>query len=180
MEVELALLPLLSRQVEVRRLLLVEPDILLETDAEGRPNWWFGKATPSSAAPPNATRRRIPPAETAQAAGRRLNLSVGRVAIKAGRVTWRDGRTGASRTLGIPGLEVTADGDRGPVRGKRQPDARRRPGRGGGRERPAARSDRSDPRHPLADRAGVAAADATATLEGSIDRPKERRGWKAT
>ena len=35
-EVELALLPLLRQRVEVRRLRLVEPDILLETDAAGR------------------------------------------------------------------------------------------------------------------------------------------------
>ena len=39
-----ALLPLLSRRVEVHRLVLQSPDILLETDAEGRPNWAFAPA----------------------------------------------------------------------------------------------------------------------------------------
>src|ERR687894_1797053 len=40
-EAQFALLPLLSRRLELRRLVLREPDILLETDAEGRPNWAF-------------------------------------------------------------------------------------------------------------------------------------------
>src|SRR6478609_11561500 len=68
-ELELALLPLLSRQVEVRRLLLVAPDILLETDAEGRPNWLFGKVAPADAppAPAPAPAPEVRPAEAAQA-----------------------------------------------------------------------------------------------------------------
>ncbi|TDG17150.1 AsmA family protein, partial [Paracraurococcus ruber] len=58
-EVQLALLPLLSRRVEVARLRLVGPDLLLETDAEGRPNWVL--APPAAPAAP-------PPAEAAPAA----------------------------------------------------------------------------------------------------------------
>jgi AsmA protein len=41
LDVQLALLPLLSKQIEIARLVLVHPDILLETDAQGRPNWQF-------------------------------------------------------------------------------------------------------------------------------------------
>ena len=40
-EARLALLPLLSRRVELRRVLLVQPDLLLERDSSGRPNWRF-------------------------------------------------------------------------------------------------------------------------------------------
>ena len=36
LEAQVALLPLLSRRVEIDRLMLVRPDILLETDAQGR------------------------------------------------------------------------------------------------------------------------------------------------
>ena len=38
-ELEVALLPLLSGDIQVKRLVVVEPDILLETDKEGRGNW---------------------------------------------------------------------------------------------------------------------------------------------
>ena len=39
MELQLALLPLLSSRIEIDRLVLIHPDILLETDAAGQPNW---------------------------------------------------------------------------------------------------------------------------------------------
>lgn len=43
LEVTLALLPLIAGRVEIDRLLLAEADIVLERDAEGRPNWAFGR-----------------------------------------------------------------------------------------------------------------------------------------
>lgn len=51
LEIEVALLPLLTGDVVVRRLVAVEPDILLETDAGGRGNWEFDTAA-EAAAPP--------------------------------------------------------------------------------------------------------------------------------
>lgn len=50
LEVTLALLPLLSRKVEIHSLLLADAEILLERDAEGRGNWQFGSggAAPSA------------------------------------------------------------------------------------------------------------------------------------
>jgi AsmA protein len=51
LEVTLALLPLLSRRVEIDSLLLADADILLERDAAGRGNWVFGQgagAAPSA------------------------------------------------------------------------------------------------------------------------------------
>jgi hypothetical protein len=54
LEVEVALLPLLVGEVVVKRLVAVEPDILLETDAAGQGNWIFETAarepTPSAEA----------------------------------------------------------------------------------------------------------------------------------
>jgi uncharacterized protein involved in outer membrane biogenesis len=72
-DIELALLPLLSKRVELRRLVLVAPDILLETDAQGRPNWQFQPA----AAPP------AQPAQPAQPAvgGAGLSFGIGRISI---------------------------------------------------------------------------------------------------
>ncbi|MFZ4410871.1 MAG: AsmA family protein, partial [Paracraurococcus sp.] len=175
-ELELALLPLLSRQVAVRRLRLVAPDILLETDAEGRPNWVFANAPPDSAAAPPEPR----PAEPAPAAGPRLNLSVALVAIENGTVTWRDGQTGATRSLGIPGLELVAEGDRGPVRGRGSLTLDGTPIALEAETGPLLGLTDPLPGTPWPVRASLAAAGATAVLEGRIDRPKERRGWTAT
>ncbi len=50
-EASVALLPLLRKEVEITRLVLVEPDVLLETDAKGVGNWVF---RPAAAARPGA------------------------------------------------------------------------------------------------------------------------------
>ena len=54
LDLKLALLPLLSHHVEIDRLVLVKPDIILERDAQGQPNWLFtpeaSPATPRSTA----------------------------------------------------------------------------------------------------------------------------------
>ncbi|MGF1632033.1 MAG: AsmA family protein [Kiloniellaceae bacterium] len=52
LEVEVALLPLLLGDVVVKRLVAVEPDILLETDAAGRGNWVFDTAAVGAAPAP--------------------------------------------------------------------------------------------------------------------------------
>ena len=39
MELRLAVLPLISRTIEIKSLVLVNPDIRLETDGQGNPNW---------------------------------------------------------------------------------------------------------------------------------------------
>ena len=48
-EVSFALLPLLRHQFEINRIALDRPDILLETDAAGRPNWIFTRELRTSA-----------------------------------------------------------------------------------------------------------------------------------
>lgn len=63
MEVALAVLPLLRGEIAIERLVLVEPDILLETDAEGRGNWEVAPraaepAAPRPGAPPGSAVRR--------------------------------------------------------------------------------------------------------------------------
>ncbi len=53
LEIEVELLPLLFGEVVVKRLVVVEPDILLETGAEGQGNWVFAEAA-ATAEPPSA------------------------------------------------------------------------------------------------------------------------------
>ncbi len=74
-EAEVALLPLLSRRVEVRRVVLVAPDVLLERDAAGRPNWVFSAAAPEPATAPAAA-----------PAAPRMEVAVGSVEVEAARL----------------------------------------------------------------------------------------------
>ena len=94
-EVQVALLPLLSRRVEIGRVLLVEPDLLLER-VGGRGNWEFGAAAPAPAADtaPSA----------APAAPRRIALDALR--LEGGLLTWRDGAR--AETLEILALDAAA------------------------------------------------------------------------
>ena len=181
-EVELALLPLLSRQVEVKRLVLQAPDILLETDAEGRPNWAFTPAAPPAAGTPATPAPAAAPATAAQEAGRRLGIAVDRIAVTEGRLTWRDGRTGQSRLLEIARLETRADGATGPLDLSGQFALDGTPftleGRTGSLAAltdPAAGSPNVGP-WPL--RLTLEAAGAKLAAEGTIAQPLQARGWR--
>jgi AsmA protein len=99
MEVTLAVLPLIRGEVAIERIVLVEPDILLETDAEGRGNWAFAPraaepAAPAPGAPP--AERQAPP-----------QVAVDLLRIERGTVAFRDGRTGQTVTVAIPRLEAS-------------------------------------------------------------------------
>ena len=101
-EAQVALLPLLSRRVEIRGVTLVEPDILLERDAAGQPNWAF----PRPEAPPSTT-------PAAAQSGPGMRLSVDAIRVRGGRVGWRlaDGTVNVL----IPELAAVAAGPGGPV-----------------------------------------------------------------
>src|SRR5271170_4826584 len=51
LELQLALIPLLSKHVQIEKLVLDQPDILVETNAQGQSNLQFG-ATGTAGAPP--------------------------------------------------------------------------------------------------------------------------------
>ncbi len=102
-EVQLALLPLLHRDFQVRTLSLIEPTIALETDAKGNGNWQFGDApagTPAAAAPAGA------------ATG---GFFVGDVAITNGTLTYRDGESGKLTTVSIESFALTARDAQSPL-----------------------------------------------------------------
>ncbi len=106
LDAKLALIPLLSRRVEIDTLVLVKPDIMLEIDAQGRPNWLF---TPE-------TRPPAPPSTSSGAPdGARTRIGVADVRIENGLLTWRDGRVGRSMVFGIADLHAsTASPDANP------------------------------------------------------------------
>ena len=107
LDVQLAVLPLLHDRIEITRLVLGHPDILLEIDRQGRPNWQFA-AAPAAPAQPAASK----PAGTGSHSDR---ISVTGLRIDDGTLAWRDDRTGRSMTLGVKRLTATAAAANAPL-----------------------------------------------------------------
>lgn len=83
-EARLALWPLLSRRVEVTRVQVFGPDLRLQRDAAGHPNWLL---EPPRAPPPS--QQAAPPSPKP-----RMQVVIGRVEIQGGLLVWKgDGRT---------------------------------------------------------------------------------------
>jgi len=111
-EARIALLPLLQHQLEIDSLSLVRPDVLLETDAQGRGNWQFNDTTPGPAG------RAGQPAAPGggQAGGQaRTAFFVRNVRIDDGRFAWRDGRTGAVSTFAVRQAELQTESATAPI-----------------------------------------------------------------
>jgi len=106
-EVRLALLPLLTGRIEIARFLLIRPDILLERDAAGRPNWRFGRRSAEGVPAPSA----LP----ATAPGSVPEVLVRAVRIEGARVTWQDKGAAAPVRLDLHLLEANASGVEAPV-----------------------------------------------------------------
>ena len=93
LELEVSLLPLLLGEVRIRRLVLVEPDILLETDRDGRGNWVFGDAPAGDG-------------EGTDSPGALPSFS--EIAVRDARAVFRDGKTGRTVRLHLSGLQARA------------------------------------------------------------------------
>ncbi|WP_420347554.1 AsmA family protein [Pelagibius sp.] len=76
LELEVDLLALLGGDIVVNRLVLVEPDIVIETDAEGTGNWEFGSASAPSGsdAPADSGGRDLPDIQDFAILGGRLTV----------------------------------------------------------------------------------------------------------
>jgi AsmA protein len=114
LQVALKFWPLLRKQVEVDKLVLVDPVIALEVDKQGRPNWQFGEKAP--AASPG---RPAQPGSTASASGGLGELTLEDVRLEDGQVSYLDQRSGEklvldqiAMKLSLPNLEspMAADG----------------------------------------------------------------------
>ncbi len=169
LEVSLALLPLLSRQVEVAQVTLVKPDILLERDAGGRANWQFGQA----AAPQPAQPQQQP--QTQQQGGG--SFAIRRLTITDGVVTWRDAQAGRSRVVAVQSLAArTAPGEPVSVDARLAIDALAltAEARFGTPEMVASASAAA----PFPLRLSLQTEGASLSLDGSIAEPRAGRGWR--
>ena len=101
-EAEVELLPLLAGNVRVTRLILVEPDILLERNADGLPNW---RGAPSPGAGSGVSVRAADEAGRKGKADSEASFApvFDHVEIRRGRLTYRDARTGGQMRLDLSG-----------------------------------------------------------------------------
>ncbi len=106
-EVQVALLPLLSGKIGIKRLILLEPDILLETDKSGRSNLSF--ETPKKAEPPAP--KEAPPKGPAKLPA----LTFDQVRMEKARITYKDGVSGKTYSVALEKLTAEAPSPDGPL-----------------------------------------------------------------
>jgi AsmA protein len=85
--------PLLSGTLEIETLALDQPDIVLETDADGIGNWNFSPPRQPSVI-----------AGAPSSPGFRLRTELDQITVENGHLLWRDARTHHDVALGIPSL----------------------------------------------------------------------------
>ena len=102
LEIEVALLPLLQKRIEVIRAGLVEPAIALETDAHGHANWDFDRAA-AGAAP------------TGGAGSSLAAFGISNFAVTNGMLTYRDGKSGAVTKVAVDSLTLSARDSQSPA-----------------------------------------------------------------
>lgn len=104
LELQVALLPLLSRRFELVQLSLVEPTIALETDAQGRHNWDMSPPPAAAGTAPGSGTASLPPA-----------LAAGNLGIVDGTITLRDGSSGAVTRIEVAQFAVRARSADAPI-----------------------------------------------------------------
>jgi len=103
-EAEVALLPLLSNRLDIHRLAVIKPDVLIETTQAGRGNWLFTKPATPTDAPTDAA-----------APGEPMDIDVQSMTIEDGTLTWRNGITGQVVTGTLHSFELLEPSETSPV-----------------------------------------------------------------
>lgn len=126
-QAQVALLPLLSRRVEIRHVQLAGPDVLLERDAQGHPNWVFNPPAPTPGPAPE---------QASPSGGQRFDFVLGDVQVRDAKFGWRgpehfelaaprlayapgDGTVGGE--LLYNGVKLALTGTAGPIEGAAWP-----------------------------------------------------------
>ncbi len=95
-EAEIAIWPLLRGRVEIRRFVLVGPDLLLETDRTGTGNWILQ--------PPGT-------ADDSPGTGNALAIGLDQLRIDDARIVYRDGKTARETRVDVEQLSIDGAGD---------------------------------------------------------------------
>ncbi len=97
-DIQVALVPLFSKEIQVRYVRLMSPRLVLETTEEGRSNWADLGGSPDSA----PTAETTPPASGPTVAAFRVE----EIAVSDGRVRWIDRSTGERKTVADVDLKL--------------------------------------------------------------------------
>lgn len=100
---EVELMPLLSGDVQVKRIVLQGVNVLLETNSAGEPNWEFAAAdgAADTEAPASGGGTKVPVVHSVQ--------------VRDVTLTYKDGVTGVSHDVALAMLELTSDGATSPM-----------------------------------------------------------------
>ena len=96
-EAHTQLVPLLFGHVNINGLKLVEPDVVLETDAKGKGNWEFETAS-TPASPPSASKSAAPP------------LTISGVSVEGLKLAYHDGKTNGGAAITAKSADLSMDG----------------------------------------------------------------------
>lgn len=110
LEAEVRLIPLLSGNVEVNRIVLKGADILLETNDKGQGNWVFTPAAPSTSATTTTTTT-----TPSSSAGPATLPVVHNIRIEDSQILWTDGVTKQTKTIVIKSFTAEADSASSPI-----------------------------------------------------------------
>ena len=116
-EARIELMPLITGDVRVTSLVLLEPDILLETNAEGVSNWRFGPSSngeTTTAEDEAGIGHTVGRADAAPSGASRIPV-FNHVEIHRGSLTYRDGMTGEEMRLDLTEVTVDAPSATAPV-----------------------------------------------------------------
>ncbi|MGI9437763.1 MAG: AsmA family protein, partial [Geminicoccaceae bacterium] len=112
LKVELKILPLLSGAVEVSRFVLVEPEIYLEVDAQGRPNWELEGAGSADSGTEATGTQESGSGETAEGDSGGLPISelkLGDIRLESGKLTFVDHSAGTEEILEAINMELSLE-----------------------------------------------------------------------
>ena len=99
LELQVALLPLLKRTLEINRLILLSPHILLETNTQGKGNWVLD----------------LKKSEPTSSTGGLPALVLRQVVIDDAEIVYRNGQTGKTSTVNLPEVKLSGKGYGDPV-----------------------------------------------------------------
>ncbi|MBN1841656.1 MAG: AsmA family protein [Deltaproteobacteria bacterium] len=105
LEVQVHVLPLISGTIEVKRLILIEPDILIETNSSGKSNFVFE-------APKEMEFEKSKEEATADGEATIPELIFSDVRIENGRLTYKDGQSGKTHLMALDRLAAAASTDK--------------------------------------------------------------------
>ncbi|MQX36998.1 AsmA family protein [Roseospira navarrensis] len=116
LEAQVELIPLISGDINVVRLVLVEPVVNLETNAEGEGNWVL--AGPTDEAAPDEDAAETAAEDTADATeeggpgdtGAAPNLQIQEVRLENGALVYRDGVSGQTMSVALERVSLTGGG----------------------------------------------------------------------